>query len=127
MPGCAALLSSIARTPASGFGVDSIVDDGKKELVLAHFPCSILKVSVAEEYSLSKQLESGTSVRLPIEHLGPCLEAARTRQVVRVRIADAAQRWPEFTANVAGMGVASYLSAPLTTAEQHVVGALNPL
>lgn len=55
---------------------------------------------------------------------GPCLDAARSRQVVRVRIDDAAQRWPLFAANVAGMGVASYLSAPLTTDEQHV-GALN--
>ena len=55
---------------------------------------------------------------------GPCLEAARTRQVVRVRIEDAALRWPEFAKNVAGMGVASYLSAPLTTDDDHV-GALN--
>ncbi|WP_182263183.1 GAF domain-containing protein, partial [Rhodococcus sp. UFZ-B548] len=50
---------------------------------------------------------------------GPCLEAARTRQVVRVRIEDAALRWPEFAKNVAGMGVASYLSAPLTTDDDH--------
>ena len=55
---------------------------------------------------------------------GPCLESARTRQVVRVRIDDAALRWPEFAANVAGMGVASYLSVPLTTDEDQV-GALN--
>ncbi|MBW0292711.1 MULTISPECIES: GAF and ANTAR domain-containing protein [Rhodococcus] len=55
---------------------------------------------------------------------GPCLEAARTRQVVRVRIDDAALRWPEFAKNVAGMGVASYLSAPLTIDDDHV-GALN--
>ncbi|MBT2274160.1 GAF domain-containing protein [Rhodococcus qingshengii] len=55
---------------------------------------------------------------------GPCLEAARTRQVVRVRIDDAAQRWPTFAQNIAGMGVASYLSAPLVTDDDHV-GALN--
>ncbi|MBT2269667.1 MULTISPECIES: GAF and ANTAR domain-containing protein [Rhodococcus erythropolis group] len=55
---------------------------------------------------------------------GPCLEAARTRQVVRVRIEDAVLRWPAFAQNVAGMGVASYLSAPLVTGEDHV-GALN--
>lgn len=55
---------------------------------------------------------------------GPCLEAARTRQVVRVRIEDAALRWPEFAKNVADMGGASYLSAPLTTGEDHG-GALN--
>ncbi|MGC0367622.1 GAF domain-containing protein [Rhodococcus sp. 27YEA15] len=55
---------------------------------------------------------------------GPCLEAARAGQVVRVRVDDAARKWPVFASNVAGMGVASYLSAPLTTDEQHV-GALN--
>jgi len=48
---------------------------------------------------------------------GPCLEVARTQQVVRVRIDDAALRWPQFAANVAGMGVASYLSVPLVTDE----------
>ncbi|MCZ4618316.1 GAF domain-containing protein [Rhodococcus qingshengii] len=51
---------------------------------------------------------------------GPCLEAARTRQVVRVRIDDAALRWPEFAKNVAEIGVASYLSAPLTIDDDHV-------
>ncbi len=61
---------------------------------------------------------------------GPCLESARTRPVVRVRFDDAAQRWPEFasnvagTSNVAGIGVASYFSAPLMT-DGHLVGALN--
>lgn len=55
---------------------------------------------------------------------GPCLEAARTRQVVRVRIDDAALWWPAFAKNVAGMGVASYLSAPLSVDDTHV-GALN--
>jgi GAF domain-containing protein len=55
---------------------------------------------------------------------GPCLESARTRQVVRVRVEDAALRWPQFAANIAGMGVASFLSAPLTIDERHV-GALN--
>lgn len=55
---------------------------------------------------------------------GPCLEASRTQQIVRIRIADAAQRWPGFAKNVAGIGVSSYLSAPLTTDDNHV-GALN--
>jgi GAF domain-containing protein len=55
---------------------------------------------------------------------GPCLEAARTRQVVRVRIDDLGQRWPAFAENVKNIGVASYLSAPLSTDEHHM-GALN--
>jgi transcriptional regulator with GAF, ATPase, and Fis domain len=52
------------------------------------------------------------------------LEAARTQEVVRVRTRDAARRWPAFARNIAGMGVASYLSASLATDEDHV-GALN--
>lgn len=46
------------------------VNDGL-ELVLAHFPWSILNTSVAEEYSFAKQVESSTSVHLPFEHLDP--------------------------------------------------------
>ncbi|MCD2157969.1 hypothetical protein LQL77_30005 [Rhodococcus cerastii] len=54
---------------------------------------------------------------------GPCLEAVRTRQVVRVRIDDAERRWPDF-AEKGGAGVASYLSVPLTT-DENQVEALN--
>lgn len=55
---------------------------------------------------------------------GPCLEAARTRTMVRVRVEDARVRWPEFAASVSDIGVASYLSAPLTLDDKHL-GALN--
>lgn len=55
---------------------------------------------------------------------GPCLEAARTQQMVRVRVDDVAARWPRFAASVADIGVQSYLSAPLVLDERHV-GALN--
>ncbi|MGA9871339.1 MAG: GAF and ANTAR domain-containing protein [Rhodococcus sp. (in: high G+C Gram-positive bacteria)] len=55
---------------------------------------------------------------------GPCLEAARTRQMVRVRVDDVVDRWPSFAANVAGIGAASYLSAPLMLDGEHL-GALN--
>ncbi|MFD8491788.1 ANTAR domain-containing protein [Amycolatopsis sp. NPDC059657] len=44
---------------------------------------------------------------------GPCVRAARTGTVVRVRIEDAARYWPEFTAAATDLGVGSYLAAPL--------------
>lgn len=55
---------------------------------------------------------------------GPCLEAARTRSVVRATVADSEERWPAFTANLRGVGVQSFLSAPLWVDDRHA-GALN--
>jgi GAF domain-containing protein len=55
---------------------------------------------------------------------GPCLEAARTGSIVRVRVREVRERWPDFAEKVAGMGVGSYLSAPLSIDERHL-GALN--
>jgi hypothetical protein len=55
---------------------------------------------------------------------GPCLEAAATRTVVTVRVDELPARWPAFSAAVRGLGVRSYLSAPLHLADDHV-GALN--
>ncbi|WP_155293693.1 GAF and ANTAR domain-containing protein [Rhodococcoides fascians] len=55
---------------------------------------------------------------------GPCLEAARTGSIVRVRVREVKERWPDFAQKVAGMGVGSYLSAPLTIDDRHL-GALN--
>jgi GAF domain-containing protein len=55
---------------------------------------------------------------------GPCLEAARTGSMVRVRVRQVQERWPDFAEKVAGMGVGSYLSAPLSIDDRHL-GALN--
>lgn len=55
---------------------------------------------------------------------GPCLEAARTRHMVRVRVSEAEVRWPRFASSVSDIGVESYLSAPLTLDNEHL-GALN--
>ncbi|MBY4213620.1 GAF and ANTAR domain-containing protein [Rhodococcus fascians] len=55
---------------------------------------------------------------------GPCLEAARTRSIIRVRVREVGERWPVFATKVAGLGVGSYLSAPLSIDDQHL-GALN--
>jgi transcriptional regulator with GAF, ATPase, and Fis domain len=55
---------------------------------------------------------------------GPCLDAARRQQVNRWNLAEAEQRWPDFTSLAQEMGLRSYLSAGLGLAG-HRLGALN--
>jgi GAF domain-containing protein len=55
---------------------------------------------------------------------GPCLEAARTGEVVRVGVEEAHERWPEFARSARAAGVASYLSCPLFIDEEFA-GSLN--
>ena len=54
---------------------------------------------------------------------GPCLQAMRTGQVVRVDVATSRELWPEFTADAEAAGIHSFLAAPLGA--QHRLGALN--
>lgn len=46
---------------------------------------------------------------------GPCIEAARTGDIVRVDVDAAEQRWPEFARLAREEGVRSFLAAPLHT------------
>lgn len=55
---------------------------------------------------------------------GPCLEASRTGEVVRVGVEEARERWPEFARSARAAGVASYLSSPLFIDDQFA-GSLN--
>ncbi|MGW5722590.1 ANTAR domain-containing protein [Amycolatopsis sp. NPDC003865] len=55
---------------------------------------------------------------------GPCLEAARTGQVQRVKVHEAVKQWPEFTAAADEAVISSYLSAPLFIDRQYQ-GSLN--
>jgi GAF domain-containing protein len=55
---------------------------------------------------------------------GPCLQAARTGEVVRVGVEQARERWPEFARSAQLAGVASYLSAPLIV-DDKFAGSLN--
>jgi ANTAR domain-containing protein/GAF domain-containing protein len=55
---------------------------------------------------------------------GPCLQAARTGNLVRVSVADAADRWPIFARDAAAAGYGSFLSAPLVISDGHS-GAVN--
>jgi GAF domain-containing protein len=55
---------------------------------------------------------------------GPCLEASRTGEVVRVGVEEAHERWPEFARSARAAGVASYLSSPLFI-DDEFAGSLN--
>jgi transcriptional regulator with GAF, ATPase, and Fis domain len=55
---------------------------------------------------------------------GPCLDAARTGELQRVKVAEAAQRWPEFAAAASESAVLGYLSAPLFV-DREYHGSLN--
>lgn len=57
-------------------------------------------------------------------HDGPCLHAARHQQVNRWSLAEAEQRWPDFTSLAKEMGLRSYLAAGLGLAGRPL-GALN--
>jgi GAF domain-containing protein len=74
--------------------------------------------AVTDEHALSidhAQYEAGQ---------GPCLQAARSGEVVRVSVAEVRDRWPEFVAAADGAEVASYLSAPLFI-DREYHGSLN--
>ncbi|MGK3207009.1 ANTAR domain-containing protein [Amycolatopsis sp. MEPSY49] len=55
---------------------------------------------------------------------GPCLRAAETGEIVRLPLATAGAVWPEFTTYARGLGVGSYLAAPLRV-DETLGGALN--
>ncbi|MEV7549779.1 GAF and ANTAR domain-containing protein [Amycolatopsis sp. NPDC089917] len=55
---------------------------------------------------------------------GPCLEAGKTGEVVRVAVGESAERWPEFARGARQAGFASFLAAPLSVSD-HLTGAVN--
>ncbi|MEV4319476.1 GAF and ANTAR domain-containing protein [Actinocrispum sp. NPDC049592] len=55
---------------------------------------------------------------------GPCLEAARTGQTVRVSTGTAHELWPDFVEPALRHGVRSYLAAPLRV-DDRLSGAIN--
>lgn len=48
-----------------------------------------------------------------LTRFAPCLEAARTGEMMRVSIAEVAERWPDFARDAGAAGFGSFLSAPL--------------
>ena len=55
---------------------------------------------------------------------GPCLDAARSGELQRAGVGDAARRWPKFTAVAVDAAVAGWLSAPLFI-DREYQGSLN--
>jgi GAF domain-containing protein len=55
---------------------------------------------------------------------GPCLEAYQVGKIVREKISERAERWPEFSTAAEKAGVHSVLAVPLV-ANDHAIGALN--
>ena len=55
---------------------------------------------------------------------GPCLQAARTGELVHAVAAELPDRWPAFAGQVARFDVAGYLSSPLCVDEE-IPGSLN--
>jgi GAF domain-containing protein len=55
---------------------------------------------------------------------GPCLEAYQVGKIVRQKISERAERWPEFSTAAEKAGVHSVLAVPLV-ANDHAIGALN--
>ena len=58
------------------------------------------------------------------EHEGPCLDAARTSAIFRIRDTAAETRWPSYMPRALELGARSTVSLPMT-AETRVIGALN--
>ncbi len=56
---------------------------------------------------------------------GPCITAARQREVVRTGNISADGRWPRFGPRVGRLGVHSVLSLPMLLPDRLVVGAIN--
>ena len=55
---------------------------------------------------------------------GPCLEAYQVGKIVREKISEKTDRWPEFSSVATKAGIQSILAVPLV-ANDHPVGALN--
>ncbi len=88
-------------------------------------------VSVSVLRGESAQTVAATSDRVvSIDHDqyaagdGPCLEAARTREVTRTGVTEAEERWPVFARSAEAAGVRSYLAFPVIIGEEFA-GSLN--
>lgn len=112
-----AALSRIARNAVSAVpeaDTVSITVMGSTPRTVAHTDGSVLELDAAQ-YA---------------EGAGPCLEAAQTRQPVRVVIGSAERRWPRFLAVARTEGVRATLSIPLIVGvvagdDGELVGSVN--
>jgi GAF domain-containing protein len=85
---------------------------------------SVLRGDVAETVAASNAAVWAVDEDQYAAGDGPCLEAARTREVVRTGVSGAERRWPQFARSARRAGVESYLSCPLIIGEEFA-GSLN--
>lgn len=85
---------------------------------------SVLDGDAAETVAASNERVWAIDSDQYAEGDGPCLEAARTGEVVRTGVEEARQRWPGFARSARAAGVESYLSCPLLIDEEFA-GSLN--
>jgi GAF domain-containing protein len=55
---------------------------------------------------------------------GPCVDSARTQDVMRIDSTDEEKRWPEFAAAASAAGIKATISFPLEV-DDETIGALN--
>lgn len=91
-------------------------DDGGITLLEAGGPSTAIATSDAVLRLDSAQYEAATS--------GPCLDAYRRQQILRIDSTASDERWPEFARTAAAEGVGSTLSIPLIVGGDGL-GALN--
>jgi GAF domain-containing protein len=85
---------------------------------------SVLDGDAAETVASSSERVWAIDADQYAEGDGPCLEAARTGEVVRTGVEEAERRWPGFARSARTAGVESYLSCPLLIDEKFA-GSLN--
>jgi GAF domain-containing protein len=91
-------------------------DEGGITLLEAEGPRTAVATSDAALRVDSSQYEAATG--------GPCLEAYRRQQILRIDSTASDPRWPEFAATAAAHGLGSTLSVPLVVGGDGL-GALN--
>lgn len=99
---------AVAAIPGcTGAGVTLVEPDGRAATA-AHSDALVLAVD-------RQQYDAGD---------GPCLDAVRRGVVHRVDLDAAEQRWPDFATRARGLGIRSFLAAPLV-AGGRAVGSMN--
>lgn len=96
---------SVATIPSSDMaGIALVPERGTKLQTVACTDARVLDIGL-DQYRVDE---------------GPGVESARTAQLVRAGREDVRKRWPDFARRVAEIGVASYLSVPLSIDGVHV-------
>lgn len=98
----------VAEATAGCDAVGVTVVSGERPFTAAYTTATTLAID-AVQYALDE---------------GPCLEAHRTRSIVRADLDEASERWPAFTAAAADFETRALIALPLT-ARDGSVGSLN--